>query len=145
MAVSREGRRPHHDQAADRGFPLKVCSSTPQIYLSLCTTNNKNMCGIWRANNNVHRNGTRTSNLANGDYSYLEVTTPVRFLDVLRFLAVLRFLVLRFLVKALGISSESAKLDYRYTYANLNGMTVARIGIPVGATVVSIKHISNEL
>ena len=84
----------------------------------------------------VTRRGT--ANPANEDYSCLKVTR-VRLLVVLRFLDISRFLV-----KALGILSESAKLDYRYTYANLNGMTVTRIGIPVGATVVSMKYISNE-
>jgi len=53
--------------------------------------------------------------------------------------------ILRFFVKALEVLSEPTKLDYRYTYANLNGMTVARIAVRVGATGVSIKYISNEL
>ena len=102
---------------------------------------------MWSVNNNVHQgNGTHrgTANPANEDYSCLKVTR-VRLLVALRFPDVSRFLgFVRFLVKALGILSESAKLDYRYTYANLNGMTVTRIGIPVGATVVSMKYISNE-
>jgi len=49
------------------------------------------------------------------------------------------------LLLALEILSDSAKLDYRYTYANLNSMTIARIGVRAGATGVSIRCISSEL